>query len=206
MINILCYGDSNTYGYIPGFGGERYEKDVRWTGVLQNLLGSEYNVIEEGLGGRTTVWDDPIEEYKNGKNYLIPCLQSHKPLDLVIIMLGTNDSKVRFSVPACDIADGMENLVVKILNSSTGRNAKAPEILLVAPIRIGKLTEWTDMLSGAKQKMEQLPEKYLKIATKYRVAFLDAGSVAVPSELDGVHLDAQGHTLLARKIFEIITE
>jgi lysophospholipase L1-like esterase len=67
MYNILCYGDSNTFGYIPGSGGQRYGRDIRWTGRLQHLLGERYYVIEEGLGGRTTVWDDPIEEHKNGK-------------------------------------------------------------------------------------------------------------------------------------------
>ena len=98
MWEILCYGDSNTWGYNPSTK-ERYDRYERWTGILQFTLGDEYHVIEEGLNGRTTVWDEPIEgEYKNGKTYLVSCLESHKPLDLVIIMLGTNDLKKRFSV------------------------------------------------------------------------------------------------------------
>ncbi|MBQ9959278.1 MAG: acylhydrolase, partial [Oscillospiraceae bacterium] len=96
---ILCYGDSNTWGYIGGVG-ERFGRDVRWTGRLQTLLGSDYTVIEEGLNSRTTVWDDPVEMHKNGYTYLMPCLQTHRPLDLVIIMLGTNDLERRFHVPA----------------------------------------------------------------------------------------------------------
>ena len=90
MKTILCYGDSNTYGLMPD-SPDRYPRDVRWTGILQKKLGEDYYVIEEGLSGRTTLWDDPIEEHKNGKKYLLPCLETHKPLDLVVIMLGTND-------------------------------------------------------------------------------------------------------------------
>ena len=114
MKTILCYGDSNTYGLKSDLVS-RYPRNVRWTGILQEKLGSEYYVIEEGLGGRTTVWDDPVEDYKNGKKYLLPCLDSHKPLDLVIIMLGTNDLKSRFSVTPFDIGASMENLVKTII-------------------------------------------------------------------------------------------
>ncbi len=105
MFEVLCYGDSNTWGADPA-GGGRFSRDERWPGVLQKSLGDEYHIIEEGLGGRTTVWEDPIEGHKNGKEYLIPCLATHAPLDLVIIMLGTNDLKKRFSVSAQDVAFG----------------------------------------------------------------------------------------------------
>jgi len=206
MFNILCYGDSNTFGYIPGTNGLRYDRSVRWTGRLQHLLGDRYHVIEEGLGGRTTVWDDPIEEHKNGRTYLLPCLESHQPLDMVVLMLGTNDAKTRFSLPACDIAAGMENLVVRILGSQTGREGKAPSILLVCPIRIGKLTDWADMLDGAADKLAQLPTEYQRIAKAYGLDYLDAGSITAPNDLDGVHLDENGHALLSAKICEIITE
>jgi lysophospholipase L1-like esterase len=101
MKTILCYGDSNTWGAVPLQSLElieRFGRSERWTGVLQRELGQAYEVIAEGCNGRTTVWEDPIEGYKNGKEYLIPCLDSHQPLDLVIIMLGTNDLKARFSI------------------------------------------------------------------------------------------------------------
>jgi lysophospholipase L1-like esterase len=88
MKTILCYGDSNTWGYAPGTG-KRYLRHERWTGVLQQLLGSNAVVIEEGLNGRTTTLDDPTKPFRNGKDYLIPCLDSHAPLDLVVLMLGT---------------------------------------------------------------------------------------------------------------------
>lgn len=95
MRSIMCYGDSNTWGYNPATGS-RFSRDGRWTGVLRQELSDGYEIIEEGLNGRTTVWNDPIEGYKNGKEQLIPCLETNKPLDMVIIMLGTNDLKVLF--------------------------------------------------------------------------------------------------------------
>ena len=114
MKTILCYGDSNTWGYNPSMGG-RYARDERWPGVLRKELGEGYLVIEEGLNGRTTVWDDPIEGYKNGKTYLVPCLETHKPLDLVIILLGTNDLKMRFSVSALIQAAGRRSRVQRLV-------------------------------------------------------------------------------------------
>ena len=107
MKTILCYGDSNTWGYDPS-SQQRFGPEERWTGVLQKELGMEYRIIEEGLNGRTTVWDDPIEGFKNGMSYLIPCIESHKPFDLITIMLGTNDLKIRFSVSAYDIAESVD--------------------------------------------------------------------------------------------------
>ena len=137
MKTILCYGDSNTWGYNPSTGG-RYPRDVRWPGVLRRELGDDYLVIEEGLNGRTTVWDDPIEGYKNGKEYLVPCLETHKPLDLVIILLGTNDLKVRFSVSAYDIANGAGALVQIVQKSEIGPGGRAPQVLLLAPPPCGQ--------------------------------------------------------------------
>lgn len=132
MQTVLCYGDSNTWGYNPRTQA-RYSRSERWPGVLAAELGSGFHVVEEGLNGRTTVWDDPIEGYKNGKEYLIPCLESHKPLDLVIILLGTNDLKTRFSVTASDIASSAGVLVKMTLKSETGPALAAPQVLLIAP-------------------------------------------------------------------------
>lgn len=108
--NILCFGDSNTYGYSPE-GTGRYPRQERWTGILAQRLGPAYRILEEGLCGRTTVWEDPIEGDKCGIRHLPSCIASHTPLDLVIIMLGTNDFKQRFHVTASDIALSMERLV-----------------------------------------------------------------------------------------------
>src|SRR3954462_1773041 len=99
MKTIVCFGDSNTWGYDPASNG-RFGPTNRWTGVLQTALGSDYRVIEEGLNGRTTTVDDPIHDHRNGRHYLPPCLESHAPFDLVTIMLGTNDLKARFNSSA----------------------------------------------------------------------------------------------------------
>jgi len=138
MKTILCYGDSNTWGYNPATQ-DRFSQDERSPGVLRQALGDGYEVIEEGLNGRTTVWDDPIEGYKNGKEYLIPCLETHRPLDLVAMLLGTNDLKVRFSLSAYDIANGAGVVVDIVQRSGAGPDEGAPKVLLMAPPPVGKL-------------------------------------------------------------------
>ena len=132
---VLCYGDSNTYGHATVDRPDgRYAPDERWTGVLAAALGPQWKVIEEGLGGRTTVSDDPIEgAEKNGRTYLYPCLMSHRPLDVVVIMLGTNDLKARFNKTAWEIAAGVGVLVDIVKTAAAGRNEGVPEILVVSP-------------------------------------------------------------------------
>ncbi len=151
MKTVLCYGDSNTWGYDPATQ-TRYPRDVRWPGVLRKELGDDYLVIEEGLNGRTTVWDDPIELDKNGATYLRPCIQTHKPLDLVIIMLGTNDLKTRFSLPAYDIASGAGVLVDIVMKSDAGIDSSAPDVLLIAPPQAVELTSFAEMFENAVEK------------------------------------------------------
>lgn len=196
---ILCYGDSNTWGSIPA-SDERFSSSVRWTGVLARELGSGYQVIEEGLGGRTTLWDDPIEGYKNGREYLIPCLDTHKPIDLVVLMLGTNDLKLRFSVSAYDIAASIAVLVEIIQKSATGVGSDPPKVLLIAPPPLGALTEYTEMFEGGLAKSRKLAAHYQRVAEEHRCAFLDAGQVIVSSDLDGVHFEADQHSRLGRAI------
>lgn len=202
MKTILCFGDSNTYGEIAG--GGRYGRNERWTGRLQQLLGSDYYVIEEGCGGRTTVWDDPIEEYKNGKQYLIPCLNSHKPLDLVILMLGTNDFKNRFSLSAKDISLAIENLINEIKNSSYGLNDIPPHILLLSPPEITKLSELSDILMGANDKREKLAVLLEDIARKHSISFLDTAPITSIDPIDGVHLDLNGHKTISNVVADIV--
>lgn len=136
MKNVLCYGDSNTHGY-DGVTGGRFPWGVRWTSLVQEALKEEQvRIIEEGQNGRTTVWDDPIEGMKSGLKYLIPCLESHSPLDVVVLMLGTNDIKQRFSLSASDVAAGAETLVKTIKMYFRENREPVPEILLVSPLKI----------------------------------------------------------------------
>jgi lysophospholipase L1-like esterase len=196
---ILCYGDSNTWGYNPA-NQKRFRREERWTGVLRKALGEGYVVIEEGLNGRTTVWDDPIEEYRNGKEYLIPCLMSHKPIDLVVIMLGTNDLKARFSVPACDVAAGAGVLVDVVAKSETGPSDKAPEVLLIAPPPFAELSEFAEKFEGGLEKSTLLSRQFRLVAEERGCALLDAAEVIVSSDVDGIHLDLVEHRKLGSAI------
>lgn len=210
MKTILCYGDSNTYGLMSDLVS-RYPREVRWTGILQKKLGEEYYVIEEGLGGRTTIWDDPVEEYKNGKKYLLPCLDSHKPLDLIVIMLGTNDLKSRFSVSPFEIGTAMENLIKTILKSDAGIDFEPPRILLVTPVPIhsvGRTMDLDQMLPNMEKRSQALEYYYRDIAKRYHVEYLNPGGEVEVNETDGIHYTEKGHAqmaaLMEKKIKEIL--
>lgn len=200
MRTVLCYGDSNTWGSDPETG-ERFAEDVRWPGVLQDALGEEYDVIEEGLPGRTTVWEDPIEgAHKNGRAYLTPCLESHRPIDVVTLMLGTNDLKRRFGCPASDIAQGAASLAEMALRSGCGPDGSAPLVLLVAPPPVGTLTDMAQMFEGSEEKSLEFSGHYQRFAEQCGCEFLDAAEVIVSSDVDGVHLDADEHRKLGEAV------
>ena len=199
MFEVLCYGDSNTWGANP-VNSERFGRDERWPGVLQKELGAEYHIIEEGLGGRTTVFDDPLEEHKNGKEYLIPCLATHQPLDLVIIMLGTNDLKKRFSATAGDIAVGAGILVDTINKSGSGRNLKAPKVLLLAPPPLGKLTDLKEMFEGGQEKSLKFSKHFKAIAELWGCDLFDTSTVIKSSDIDGIHLEKEAHQKLGKAV------
>jgi lysophospholipase L1-like esterase len=161
-------------------------------------------VIEEGLPGRTTVWDDPIEGYKNGREYLIPCLETHAPIDLVTIMLGTNDLKVRFSVSAYDIANSTGVLVDIVQRSMAGPDGDAPKVLLMAPPPLGRLTEYAEMFDRAKQKSKRFSKHYQRVAREYGCAFFDTSNVIVSSDVDGVHLEVGEHKKLGQAVAAVV--
>jgi len=199
MKRILCYGDSNTWGYDP-VTMDRFDRDTRWTRVLGKSLGNGYDVIEEGLNGRTTVWDDPIEGYKSGKDYLIPCLESHKPLDLAVILLGTNDLKARFSLSAYDVAEGARVLVGIVQGSLAGIAGRSPQVLLLAPPPITTLSEYSEMFIGAEEKSKKFPRYFAQVAQEMGCAFLDTGTIIVSSPLDGIHFEASEHRKLGEAV------
>jgi lysophospholipase L1-like esterase len=205
MKTILCYGDSNTWGHNPATQA-RFSRDERWAGVLRRELGDAYLVIEEGLNGRTTVWDDPIEGYKNGKEYLIPCLTTHKPLDLVVILLGTNDLKKRFSLSAYDIANGAGVLVDVVQKSDTGPDEKPPQLLLLAPPPIARLTEYAEMFEGAEPKSRKFSENFRRVAEEYGCEWLDTADIIVSSDIDGIHFEADEHRKLGLAVADKVRE
>jgi len=204
---ILCFGDSNTYGRDP-VTKERLDKKMRWPGVLQNTLGEQYDVIEEGLNGRTTVWDDPVRggPKRNGSLYLLPCLESHAPINLLVIMLGTNDLKARFAVTPYDIAESMGALVEIAQKSQCGLNGKGPGILIMAPPPLGKLTEWAETFQGGVEKSKKLADYYKSVASANGCLFLDTSTVIQSSKLDGLHYDPEEHHKLGMSVADIVID
>jgi lysophospholipase L1-like esterase len=205
MKTVLCFGDSNTWGYnaAPTMAAGypvRHPPHVRWTGVLAKALGPQWRVIEEGQNGRTTVWDDPHAiASRNGRSVLPVLLETHKPIDLVILMLGTNDLKTHFNCPAADIGNAIGLLGRIILNSDAGPLNQAPELLIVAPPAIGDLSGVPDLasrLDGAREKSLRFPALYAAHAKALGARFFDAQSVAQPCKEDGIHLDEVAHAKL----------
>lgn len=205
MKTILCYGDSNTWGFTPG-SAQRYPADVRWPGVMRTALGPGFHVIEEGLNARTTVMHDPTRIGRNGLPYLRPCLDSHAPLDLVLVMLGVNDLKHRFGLSAFDVAQNIAMLLTVIQQSPSGVNGSAPPVLLVSPPHVGPLPPgyFAEMFAGAEEKSRELARHYRAIAEQNRCPFLDAADVAKASPLDGIHLDPDSHRRLGERMAEAV--
>lgn len=209
MKTILCYGDSNTYGYNPA-NGLRYPKEVRWTGRLQQLLGEEYVVVEEGCNGRTTVYEDPAEGWKRGLDYLRPCLNTHKPVDMVVLMLGTNDLKELFGAKAQEVAEGAEELVKVIESFSLEKQGYAPKILLISPPKIGeevcKSAFRTSFGMRAAEESGKLARYYKEVADRHNCIFVNAAQHITASDEDYVHLSPEAHTVLADILYMLISK
>ena len=203
MKTIVCFGDSNTWGYDPA-AKARFGPNSRWTGVLQVTLGANYRVIEEGLNGRTTTVDDPIYPHRNGRDYLPPCLESHAPFDLITIMLGTNDLKTRLNRSGSDISESAGVLADIARRSPSGPNGRPPKVLLIAPPPLTKLTELEEMFEGGTEKSRTFAKYYANRAANLGVAFFDAGSVIRCSDLDGIHFEADQHAILGEAIAEVV--
>lgn len=198
-IRVLCYGDSNTFGYIPGRGG-RYNRHTRWPGRLQELLGSEYQVIEEGLCGRTTAFEDMTEPGRNGLDRIRDAVERSLPLDVLVIMLGSNDCKAQFGASAQEIAGGLEQVAAQ----ARGGEASGFRVLLVAPAAMTDRVMHSGFGSEFDQRSikvsKELAEAYEALARKYGCDFLDGSKVTQVSEIDGLHLDAEGHGRLAEAV------
>ena len=212
--HIVCFGDSNTHGYCAepsdcADGGDRFNENERWTCLLQKHLGEEYLVIEEGLSGRTTVFSDPLHECMSGMDAIYSCLMSHERVDLLIIMLGTNDTKERFAVNATCIAIGMERLVQKAKTIDAWRDGK-PNILVIAPPHIGEglynIPAGEGMGAGCPEKSRALAPRYAEVCERQGCAFLDAEGIGEFNQLDCMHLTARGHQKLAQKLAELVPE
>ncbi len=203
MKNILCFGDSNTWGYSP-LDGSRYSHDVRWTGVLQKSLGSDYRVIEEGLNGRTNVTNEEERPIRSGLDVLPVLLESHRPLDLIVIMLGTNDLKHDFDLSAEQIADGARQVCRSVIDCEY-LVENPPQILLISPTHVELMTEEEQgLFIGANDKSRELAEHYLAVAENLGIHFLDTSKIVVKTDLDGVHWDAEQHKEFGELLSDLI--
>ncbi|MCK9302146.1 MAG: SGNH/GDSL hydrolase family protein [Sphaerochaetaceae bacterium] len=207
MKTVVCFGDSNTFGSNPN--GGRWGHDVRWPRVLQSLLGDGFYVVEEGLGGRETVFDDPLEGERNGYTALPYVLKTHMPIDILIISLGTNDTKTMFSAPPKVIAKGLERLIILSKQFDYGPGYPVPKILIISPIHVGDDLSRCPFVSFDETsvcKSKQLAPLFEDVAKRNGCAFLDASLVAGPSEIDQLHMDKRSHLALAAAVAAMVKE
>lgn len=203
MRRILLYGDSNTFGTAPmaALGTEAvHAAGLRWGDVLARALGDDWEVVIEGLPGRTTVHDDPIEgAYRNGLTVLPAILHSHKPIDILAICLGTNDQKHRFGLLAQDVALGLARLAREALASGV-----VGKVLLIAPPSVKERGDFADMFRGAETRGAGLAAQVARFALQEGAMFFDAGSVISVDEADGIHWSAEAHENLGRAVADVL--
>ncbi|MEU2159377.1 SGNH/GDSL hydrolase family protein [Streptomyces sp. NPDC019396] len=200
---VLCYGDSLTWGWVPVDPAQpayRYSWERRWTGVMAIELGEKYEVIEEGLSGRTTDLNDPYDSRLNGAAYFPTALATHLPLDLVVIMLGTNDTKFHFQRMPLDIALGMARLVgqVAVCAGVVGTMYRPPAVLVVAPPPLGEMRHswFAELFKDGRKKTVKLAHHYQMMAEFLRVFYTDAGSFVSTDGIDGVHFTEENNASL----------
>lgn len=205
MKHVLCYGDSNTWGMEP-MTGLRYDEHTRWTGRLQDILGSQWRIHEEGLNARTTIYDDPFKDFLNGRRMLSGIITSQKPLDAVILSLGTNDLKF---VDAWHSAQGVLQLIDLIRNhdimypGSVRAFSHEPHIFVISPIEVDAklaLREGYSTLKYAHEQSTLFAKEFAAVCAQRGVTMIDAAKVAKPSKRDCIHMDPQGHEALAQTI------
>ena len=204
---ILFYGDSLTWGWVPmdnAVPTHRYPFEQRLTGVMARELGDGYEIVEEALSGRTTAVDDPTDPRLNGASYLPSALASHLPLDLVIILLGSNDTKVYFHRSPFEIAAGMSVLIDQVAKSAGGVGTAypAPQVLLVAPPPLGAMPHawFAELFKGGLEKSAELAHHYRALATFLGIPFVNAGEIITTGGVDGIHLTAENNEALGKAL------
>lgn len=205
--HILFYGDSNTWGYDPQTDG-RYPLSVRWTGLLARRLPG-CRILEAGLNGRNTAFEDGLEPWRNGAAYLPMTLKTHDPLDLVAVMLGTNDLKRRFGLTPGEITHGMERLAEIVMHPVIWHGRSHPRMLIIAPppldaqaIARSRMTDQFDVDSAVRSRA--LSAQYAALAARIGCYFFDAAMIGTMGQADGVHMDAAGHARLADALAEYL--
>lgn len=199
MTAICCYGDSNTWGYEASTA-LRLQRWRRWPGVMQRELGDDVHVIEEGLNGRTTVFDDPYQPDRNGLRHLPVVLQTHAPVDLVIVWLGTNDLFVPGGITATNAARGAVTLAEVVRASDAGPDEEPPEVLVLVSPPFGPLGEWEPESPHGELESRGFADAYRRLAEEAQVPLLDLAPFATSSPIDGIHFEAHDHEAIGRAV------
>jgi lysophospholipase L1-like esterase len=202
MKTMLCYGDSNTWGCVPlstWADNARYEAARRWPNVMQKALGEDWQGIAEGLLGRTPCMNPVEGGHMSGLAYLRPCLESHRPIDLVVLMLGTNDFKRRFSLDGEDVAQGLERLILETARRDVF-GGEPPRILVVCPPPIDAVSLFMTMFATADLRSRQLAPLLRDVASAHGAGFLNAGDIIRSSPIDGIHLSEHAQVALGRAV------
>ncbi len=203
--SILCFGDSITWGYNPK-DGTRFAPEDRWPRALEAALQGRARVIEEGLNARTVATDDPARPFRNGLSDAASAGRSHAPLDVVVTMLGTNDSAPCYGLTAGGIAISSMAMVRAILASQSGPDGGPPKMVLMAPPTLGSAQsrEWHLMYSGGQGTSRGLSAAYRTVANRFGIGFFDAGDVVRVSADDGVHLDTEDQRALGVAVGKVV--
>lgn len=205
MKRILCFGDSNTYGYKPD-GSGRFDENIRWTARVQQRLGEDYQMIEEGLCGRTSIFQDELRADRKGIDIVGTLVESHNPIDIFVVMLGTNDCKTKYKATSKDIANGVE----QVIKQAQARASEEMKILVISPIILGKGVgeEGYDIEFDLHSEAVSagLPAEYEKMAKENQFCYLAASEYAASSVTDREHLDEEGHEKLADAIYHKLME
>ena len=202
-VRVVCYGDSNTYGFDPDPYADRYPESVRWTCVLQEQLGNGWQIIEEGKNGRATGYrmDSVFMVNEEGPEDLVSRLEAHQPVDMLILMLGTNDCLPSYGLSAEEVAAGMEALILAVKAWAGQNGTVCPTILLVAPPvmddSILQTSAGSQETAEYIRKVRELGDLYRQLAEKHACLFADARDGIELSSLDHLHLTEKGHAQLA---------
>lgn len=203
--SVLCFGDSNTWGYNPK-DGSRYPSDIRWTGVLKRLMGPGFHVIEEGLNGRTTTINEIERPMRSGAEILPVLIESHRPLDFIILMLGTNDLKTHFNRSAAQIAEDLSYLCT-LIQEHPMLEERPPRLILAEPtgadISSNALPEWFE---NTQEKWTELKMLLPRIAEKHQALYIPTHTIIQSNFSDSLHWSALQHELFAQTAYKLIKE
>lgn len=204
MKKILCYGDSNTYGFNPA-NGSRYNQDERWSGILSGLLGPDFEIIEEGMNNRTGFFKNPEGLKQSGGEYLSVYLQNHKDFDICILALGTNDAQFFYNLDDNAVTYGLKNLIDSIREAN-----QKTSIIIVPPVKITEniLKSMFSMMfdRNSIENNQKYFDLYKQAAAQNNCLYFDFNEIVAPSDLDGLHFENASHKIIAQKLAEFISQ